>query len=162
MPKPRRKTISKKPIMPRLLSWGRDWWLYFSSGVRQSWLQFVGCLGMSTLIIFVLVLGFYYLVFPSANFVFPGTPGTLEWDTQVMVFLILIYLFLFFLFLVFIFSLHPRTRWIPDRLFRLMGQPELEKLKIQVKNIESRLESIENTLKNMANKKNKIKQKRQG
>ena len=73
-----------------------------------------------------------------------------------------IILFIYTFGLVFILSLHPKTRKIADRLFGFIDKTDLENLKgkaestdKELKQIKTRLKSIETTLKTLTSKRNK-------
>jgi hypothetical protein len=159
-----KKDTSKKVIMSRVLSWGRDWLHDFASRVRQWGDHFFGCLGVATLAAFIFGIFILYVVVPHHPI--PESPEELLSEFQMLVIVIFLYVFLPYLALVFLLSLHPRTRPTADKLaLRFLGQTEVDKLKIKVegmsselREIKSSLANIETTLKSLVDKERDSKQ----
>lgn len=159
-------------------AWLGDWKPYFRSRIRQAASRVLEHLQFAAFVIFICVAIFNILAFfsPYSEVLFP--PGVLErvvaMFTLICLGLIGLVVLVFFA-VVFILSLHPKTRKWADRHFHFKDLTELEELKARVDTIESglastneridkqleeinsRLGSIEATLKSLASKDSRTK-----
>ena len=130
------KGVRKRPIMPRLASWYRNWKPFIKRAVYQSVLRFPSCLAISSLAVLTLA-ALLYISLRSSE-LREKLGGWIE-ELTVTMFIAVVILFILSLVFVFIFSLHPKTRKIARKLSTFIDEPEVEKLKEKVGNMENEL-----------------------
>ena len=143
------KGTPRKPIMPQLLPWLRESTSWLKSRIPQALSQSVGCLGMFTLIVFITVIVFYYLVLPHVLPSFPETAESLEWSMQIAMLIVFGILLFWWFVLILISAWHPETRKRIDKLFGFVDKTKLEELEAKVGSIDKELNEIRSELRDI-------------
>jgi peptidoglycan hydrolase CwlO-like protein len=137
------KGAPEKVAMARLASWFNAWKPFVKRTLRQSALQFPGCLSIYSLVVLILAALLYFSLRSSVF-----RENIWDWleETSVKTFVVVVILFALYLIAVFILSLHPKTRKLASKLSIYLDEPEIEQLKERVGVIETKLALVEKRL----------------
>jgi hypothetical protein len=144
------KTTPKKLSISRLPVWDTEWWRWLKNRGRQQALQFPFYPAVSSIVTLILVT-ILYISFSLHRISWESFSDWSE-ELTIIMFIVAIILFALSFVWVFILSSHPKTRKWADKYFGFTDQAEIEELKGTVENIETRLGSIEDTLKILTDK----------
>lgn len=139
-------------MVGNVTSWGKEWGHWLKSRGRQQALQFPFYLAISSIATLILVTILYAL--SSLHRISGELFADQAEEVTVLMFVAVIILFALSFVWLFLLSFHKKSRKWADKYFGFRDQTELEELKMKVGNIETKLETIETILENLANKGN--------